>query len=271
MAQVASAEWFLQYVEPTAIVVLLIRLAWQGLLRRYKYFSAYLVVSLCQVVIPLAFALRFDSDTYAWFYFLTEPVIWLAYSLVVLELFDHVFKDFPGIRSAGRLAVKVAVPIAMVAAALTALPSIFHLAGASSLLRLYLVVERSVMIIILLVLAAVQALLLRYGLRLPKNTVYYSLGYGVFFGVLAAQEFFVSELGMQFTIIANTITIALAVACLLFWTFTLTREGEAVQVTAGPRVSEEQRQRMREQLMGVNNFMTRVKAEIKENKNAPPR
>jgi hypothetical protein len=259
MAQIARAEWILQYVEPTAIVVLLIRLAWQGLIRRYKYFTGYLAVSLLQVVIPLALGLPFDSNVYAWFYFLTEPVIWLSYSLVVLELFDHVFKDFPGIRSAGRLAVKIAVPIAIIAAALTALPSIFHLVGASSLLRLYLVVERSVMVVILLVLAAVQALLLRYGLRLPKNTVYYSLGFGVFFGVLAAQEFFVSELGMQFAMLTNTITIALAVACLLFWTLTLTREGEAVQVTAGPRISEDQREHLREQLMSVNNLVTRLK------------
>lgn len=265
MAQFASAESILQYVEPTAVVVLLVRLFWQGLIRRYKYFSAYLVISLCQVAIPLAFGLSFDSDAYAKFYFFTEPVIWLAYLLVVLELFDHVFKDFPGIRSAGKLAVKIAVPAAIAAAALTALPSIFHLAGASRLLRLYLVVERSVMVIILLVLAAVQTLLLRYGLRLPRNTVRYSLGYAIFFGVLAAQGFFLSELGMQFATLTNTITITLAVACLLFWAFTLTREGEAVQVTAGPSLSEEQRRHLRNQLMNASNFITRLKAKKKNN------
>jgi hypothetical protein len=129
-------------------------------------------------------------------------------------------------------------------------------------------VERSIMVVILLVLAAVQALLLRYGLRLPKNTVYYSLGYGVFFGILAAQEFFVSELGVQVAIIANTITITLAVVCLLFWAFTLTREGEAAQVTVGPHVSDDQRQHLREQLMNVNNLMGRLKASSK-NKSTP--
>ena len=246
-------------MEPTAIVVLLIRLAWQSLTNRYRYFTGYLAVSLLQAIVPVAFDLPLDSNAYGWFYFLTEPVIWLAYSLVVLELFDHVFKDFPGIRSAGRLAVKVAIPAAIIAAGLTALPSIFHLDGAYRLLRLYLVIERSVMVIILLVLAAVQTLLLRYGLRLPKNTVCYSLGFGLYFGVLAAQAFFVSELGAQFAMLANTISLGLGVACLLFWTLTLTREGEAVQVTAGPRISEDQREHLREQLMSVNNLVTRLK------------
>jgi hypothetical protein len=268
MAQLASAESILQYVEPTAVLVLLIRLSWQGLIRRYKYFSGYLVISLCQVVVPLVFGLHLDSDAYARFYFFTEPVLWLSYLLVLLELFDHVFKDFPGIRSAGKLAVKIAVPVAIIAAGLTALPSIFHVAGASSLLRLYLVVERSVMVVILLVLVIVQTLLFRFGLRLPKNTVSYSLGYAIFFGVLAAQGFLLSELGIQFVTLTNTITITLAVACLLFWTFTLTREGEAVQVTAGPRVSEAQRQRMREQLMSASNFMTHLRAGLKR-KNTP--
>jgi hypothetical protein len=217
MAQVANTEWILQYVEPAAILILLIRLTWQSLTNKYRYFTGYLAVSLLQAVIPVIFDLPLDSNAYGWFYFLTEPIIWLAYSLVVLELFDHVFKDFPGIRSAGRLAVKIAIPVAIIAAGLTALPSISNLNGASRLLRLYLVVERSVMVIILLVLAAVQTLLLRYGLRLPKNTVYYSLGYGLYFGVLAAQAFFVSELGMQIATIANAISIvpdALRVAAL---------------------------------------------------------
>src|SRR4051794_25383051 len=103
MDLVQISEQVLRYLEPVAIALLLARLATENLLGFYRAFTAYLLIWLCQDLVPLVFGLSLAGDRYARFYFISEPLAWLFSCLVLLELFDLTFSSFPGIRSAGRV------------------------------------------------------------------------------------------------------------------------------------------------------------------------
>ena len=97
-----SLEQALRILEPVCVAILLARIASERLLFQYRAFTAYLLIWFCQDVAPLVFGLNLGGNSYALFFFITEPLAWLFSYLVLLELFDLTFTDFPGIRSAGR-------------------------------------------------------------------------------------------------------------------------------------------------------------------------
>lgn len=179
--------------------------------------------------------------------------------LILLELFDLTFADFPGIRSAGRLSLTIAITAALVIALLTAVPSVIHLHGGNRLLRLYLIVERSVIIVVLLMVAALQFLMVHYRLRLPRNTVLYSATYAVYFSIQALQDFVISELGSRFSATGNVVGTSINVICLLFLAFSLNRAGISVRIEAGPRLSADERMRLRSELESVNDLVARIR------------
>jgi hypothetical protein len=253
-------EHFVEILEPASILLLLIVLFWNGLQKHYPYFSLYLAFSLVQDTIPLAYGLPLNTNAYAKLFFSSEPIFWMLLCLILLELFDLTFADFPGIRSAGRLSLTIAISAAVAIALLTAIPSFIRLHDGDKMLRLYLVVERSVIIVALLMIAALQFLMVHYRLRLPRNTVLYSVTYAVYFAIQALQDFLISEGGSRFSATGNVIGMSINVACLLFLAFSLNRAGISVRIVAGPSLSPVERDRLRSELERVSNLVTSLRS-----------
>jgi hypothetical protein len=254
-----SLEQTLQILESTCVAILLARIASERLPSLYKAFTAYLVIWFCQDVAPLAFGLSLGGNTYALFFFITEPLAWLLSYLVLLELFDLTFTDFPGIRSAGRLLLVSAIVLSGFVAAGTATPSLVRLHGADWLYTLYLVIERSVMILSLILLGALQVLMWRYGLNLPRNTVHYSRIYAIHFAARAIQVFAFGEFDRSLVFIGNIGTSIIDIVCLIYLSLVLTREGAYRQMAAGPKLSDQQRIELRQRLEGVNALLSGLK------------
>lgn len=249
-------EQALRILEPVCIAILLARIASERLLVLYKAFTAYLLIWFCQDVAPLVFGLSLGGDTYALFFFLTEPLAWLLSYLVLLELFDLTFTDFPGIRSAGRFLLVSAIVLSGVIVAATAAPSLARLQGVGWLYTLYLVIERSVMILSLILLGALQVLMWRYGLHLPRNTVYYSRIYAIHFATRAVQVFAFGEFDRNLVFLGNIGASLIDITCVSYLAWVLTREGAHAQMRAGPRLSNRQRIELRERLEGVNSLLS---------------
>ena len=245
MNYIPGLEQALQILEPVCIAILLVRIASQGLLRLYRAFTIYLAIWLFQDVAPVALGLNLAGNSYALFFFVSEPMAWIFSYLVLIELFDLTFLDFPGIRSAGRLLLYTAIATSAVVAALTAAPSLLHLHGADWLYTLYMVIERSVMIVSLILLGALQILMARSGLKLSRNTVRYGRVYAIHFATRALQVFLVGELDRKLVSFGNVGASLIDIACVAYLALTLTRSGVHAQVVTGPKLSEEQRQQLR--------------------------
>jgi hypothetical protein len=260
MSLTFKLEHLVEILEPTSILLLLIVLFWNGLQKHYPFFSLYLLFSLLQDVIPLAYGLPLNTNAYAKLFFISEPIFWVLLCLILLELFDLTFADFPGIRSAGRLSLSVAISAAIMIALLTAIPSLIRVHDGDRMLRLYLVIERSVIIVALLMIAALQFLMVHYRLRLPRNTVLYSVTYAAYFAAQAVQDFLISEGGSRFSAACNVIGMSINVACLLFLALYLNRAGTSVHIVAGPKVPMQERDRLRKELEQVSKLLTGVRS-----------
>jgi len=258
MDSTQSIEQAFRYIEPASLVLLILRLIAQGLVTRYKAFAAYLVIWLCQDVLPLLFGLSLGSDAYARFFFISEPWAWVFSCLVLLELFDLTFTGFPGIRSAGKLLLTVAILVGVFVGTGTAVPTLLYRRDGGGMLLLFSVIERSVMLVTLVLVGTLQYLILHYRLQLPRNTVVYGFTYAVYFTTRALQAFIVSELGPGYSAIANIAAMGIDVGCLLVWAFALTRSGATSEVVAGPSLSEEEKSRLRNQLASLNEAMGRI-------------
>src|SRR5713226_7505846 len=102
--------------------VLLVRIAWTRLYRRYPLFTGLLAVQLIQELILLPIAS--NRNVYAWIFFLSEPVVWLFYYLVLLELFAVALKDYPGIAFLTRWALWIVLPLALAFSLLLLIPDL---------------------------------------------------------------------------------------------------------------------------------------------------
>ncbi|HEX8985327.1 MAG TPA: hypothetical protein VF767_07845, partial [Bryobacteraceae bacterium] len=110
MPNIDSIERYLWYATIAGQAILYFRLWRTGLRDTYKFFSIYvlfcLIRSLLLESISLIFPVsRAESNLYAQLWMVTEPVLWILYVLVVLELYSLVFQQYKGIASLGRWVV----------------------------------------------------------------------------------------------------------------------------------------------------------------------
>lgn len=258
MDSTLNIEQAFRYLEPACLILLILRLIGEGLVARYKAFAAYVAIWLCQDALPLLFGWSLSSDAYARFFFVSEPWEWLFSCLVLIELFDLTFTRFPGIRSAGKLLLAIAILVGVFVGTGTAVPTLVYRHDAGGILLFYSVIERSVMLVTLVLLGALQYLVVHYRLQLPRNTVVYGFTYAVYFAARALQALVLSELGPGYSAIANVAVMAVDVACLLVWAFALTRTGATAEIVAGPRLSDEEQARLRKQLLSLNEAIGRI-------------
>jgi uncharacterized membrane protein len=148
--------------------------------------------------------------------------------------------------------------LSAVVAAGMAIPSLVHLGGTGWLYILYMVIERSVMVLSLILLGVLQVLMVRSRLQLPLNTVRYSMAYAVHFATRAVQVVVFGELDRKLVSLGNVSASLIDIACVGYLAFTLTRAGVHAHVVAGPKLSEQDRRQLRKQLETVNDLLGRL-------------
>jgi hypothetical protein len=107
-------------------------------------------------------------------------------------------------------------------------------------------------------LGALQLLMVRSSLQLPLNTVRYSRIYAIHFATRALQVFVFGELNQKLVSVGNAAESLIDIACFGYLALTLTRTGVHAQVLTGPKLSEQDRRQLREQLEKVSDLMARL-------------
>src|SRR5580698_3985637 len=91
--------------------ILSVRLLTAGLHRRYRVFFFYLLFETLRG--GLLAALGPTAGLYQKIWVLTEPIEWLIYVLLVLEIYALVLADYKGLSTAGRWILIAAVVVAL--------------------------------------------------------------------------------------------------------------------------------------------------------------
>lgn len=250
---VEQALWLVVY---TAQLVLLGRLAQQGLLRRYRFFALYVGVQVLEG--SLLLWLQRGTSAYGWAYAAFVPVIGLCATLAVLELHDLVLRDYPGIRSLARWAITGSLGVALVVAALTLSPDLSNPAEAYPLMRSFHVFQRVLYSALFLFMLLATAFLLWFPLPLSRNTVLHTVVFLVSFAGRSATLLVRNVGGVELRLLASSVNLGIAATCLLAWILFLTRAGEQRMVISGHRWRPSEADRLAEQLDSINATLLRT-------------
>ncbi len=250
-------EQLLRLLALVSTAVLLVRIAWTRLYRRYPLFTGLLAVQLAQELILLPFAS--NRNVYALIFFISEPVVWLFYYLVLFELFAVALKDYPGIAFLTRWALRIVLPLALAFSLLLLIPDLNGSHPAQyPILHVFQVAHRTVVLTALVWLSLLIALIVRYPIALSRNAIVYSAGYAVYFGVKSALLFVLNEIGLGLTPAFSLVMLAVSAICLLSWAVLLTPEDGNHTGIMAISWKPGEKERLREQLTAINAALFRI-------------
>lgn len=208
-----------------------VRLYVCGLHRRYQAFFCYLIFATLQNSVLLFVNPR--GGLYQRIWILTEPVEWVFYILLLLELYSLVLEEHRGIQTMGRWALYAALSIALLASILGMVPRSGPMPK-SHLLPYYFVAERAIYFSLVVFLLSILFFLLRFPVTLNRNTIVHYLVYSVYFLSNTVIFLVLSMVGKGVTRQINLMVSAVTVASLTAWLLLLNPAGEKYKVKLRP-------------------------------------
>jgi hypothetical protein len=244
--------------------ILYLRLWQTGLRRTYKFFAAYLLFRILRSTLleigPLFIsdAKFVGSNLYAQLWMATEPVLWILYVLVVLELCSLVFQKYKGIASLGRWVVLAGLALALVLASVSLSADLSNTSEQFPILRYFFAIGRGVLSSLVIFLLCITAFLAWCPVPLNRNIVLHTIVYAVYF-LGTALTFLLRNLsGSTVTMYANIAMLSVSIACLAIWIVKLDAKGERRSVTLRHRWEAGQEQRVVDQLAAINSSLMRT-------------
>ncbi|MGE5645118.1 MAG: hypothetical protein ACM336_04940 [Acidobacteriota bacterium] len=270
MLTLEPVERFIWLLSTAGYLLLFLRLRHERLNRTYRFFAAYL---LFHVVRSLGLALAapvgrlvakdssagFAADLYGWVWVATEPILWLLYILIVLELYGLVFQKYKGIASLGRWAIFAGLGIALAISSLMLSADLSNSGAETSHILLYVAAaHRGVASSLVIFLLLITAFLSWYPVPLSRNVVVHSIAYAVYFLSATVSLLIRNVSGGSLVIMTNIGLSIMTILCLGVWIVFLNREGEALTVKVGQHWQPDQEQHLIEQLASINSTLLRA-------------
>ena len=238
-----------------------IKLLYNGLYRRYRALFAYLLFRFFYTAALLFIFTSSKTAAYGWFWVLTEPVIWLFYVLMVIELYSLVLERHRGLYTLGRWVLYFGLAVSVLISGLALLP---RLTGGttqrSRLLPYFYAIERGLDFSLFLFLILILLWLTRYPVPLSRNVVVHSVAYSILFLSNTAGVLVRTILGKDVNPYLDRFVLGIGAACILIWLVFLTPKGEEVRVSL-PIFGPEHEQRILTQLEALNKTLLKVSRE----------
>ncbi len=221
---VATALWIFAIA---ANLVAALRLYQLSLHVGYKFFFGFLIAQAVQSL--LLFILTVGSPGYFWAYFVTAPLLWVFYFLVVREIYGLIFKRYRGINTVTRWSMYAAWVLSLVLSVLSIVMT-HSAAPGTSHLRYILTIERAVVFSLVLFLPLALYFLSHYPIELHRNAMVHSILYSIFFLADAAVHVINAVASPSVGHLANIALIPVTGMCFVAWSVLLTRKGEVRNV-----------------------------------------
>jgi hypothetical protein len=243
--------WFLGLI---LSAILAIRLFSLKLARTYKFFLCYLLFNTGRSLVmwPLSWTSEVYNTLWSW----TEPVVWLLYVLVVLELCALAFKEYRGIQALGRWTIYGSLAVALFFSTLSLVPTWIGSKSPAFSTQRFLMVERGIDFCLVLLLLIVLASLVLFPIRLTKNVTLHAILYSAYFTSNSIGIFIANVTGPQLFVIVSCCLMGVQAVCLTLWVVLLSRAGETKTIVIRPVAADEER--LVEQLASINATLLRA-------------
>ena len=239
MPTMSDLRTYLTFVQIGTHVLLLTKLFRAKLLSKYQYFGMFLGFELLRLTIVSFVQLK--SSLYAHFYFATQPMLWTLFVLMMLELFQLVLRNHPGIASLGRKALTWSLMASALTSAMTLLIDLQQPNHESALLFNFMLLERLVMTSLLVLILCLTVFLSYFPVPLTRNARIHACVLTAYFAVKTSTLWIRTIYGLQPTPVLNIIGQLLAIGCLIAWTILLVPADEDVGSQGGPKADSEAR------------------------------
>jgi hypothetical protein len=253
MPSMPQLRLYLTIIQIVSYLLVLTKLFRSGLWSKYRYFSWYIAFE--SLRIPVMLAVPYRSKLYGNVFFATQPISWLFFILVVLELFQLVLRNHAGIASLGRKALTLSLVLSTVISGATLLIELQEIRPESAFLLNFILLDRLVMSSLLVLLLCLVAFLAYFPVPLVRNIRVHAAVFAAYFAVRTSVLFVLTLFGMDTVVIINIVGQLLAIFCLLTWTFLLTHAGEIAPVRQRP--TSDQEARLLAQLDAINETLLR--------------
>jgi hypothetical protein len=210
----SSPDYFL-ISEAAAATFAVARLLQFRMSRQFPALIGWLVVAAARAV-SLSVLLG-KSKAYEWVYLIASPVVFCVAALSVREMFALVFRDYPGLRTAGRWVLYAGLILSVIVSAIFAKAYWRSWAPGSRGVFYELVLERSVDASLAAIIVVMVLFLSRYPLDLDRN-VYVATGFfSAMFLVQAASRFIDSISPHFYASYADYTDVCFTAACFVGW------------------------------------------------------
>jgi hypothetical protein len=221
--------WLLEHtlwlVTIAGTAILASRLYYTKLYKIYPWLFGYLLVQFVRSLYLLYLSPTWTA--YGRFWLLSEPVLWLLYVLMVLELCSLILNKYPGIASASHWMVTGALGVSIVVSLVTLMIDLSVPIGQYHELVYFNVIRRGLYSSLVLFLLLMVAFLQWYPVPLSRNLITHTVVFAVYFTCYAAGLLVRNLMGVEVTRTFSTVQLAVAVVCIATWILLLNPAGEA--------------------------------------------
>ena len=240
--------------------ILVARLFQLKLARNYRFFALYLLFITVRSAVSWAFDPR--SEIYHKIWRSTQPLIWVLYVLIVLEICSLIFKEYRGIQLLGRWAIWGSLIIAVALSSISLMPTWKNPPAQAVLFQRYLMIERGIDFALVILLLLILGFLLSLPIPLSRNVVIHCILYSAFFMSNTMGILLVNVTGAHISRIVSLSLQSVSALCLLSWLTFLTREGEVKKMVLRRQLTSSDEEQLLGQLSTINATLLRASKKI---------
>jgi len=201
--------------------------------------------------------LRSNRTIYGTIYLISEPILWVMYFMIVRELYNLVLRGHPGIATAGRYTLAVGILVALSISLVSLSPDLSNPGGQFPVLHLVNVLSRAIVTTLVFFLLTITAFMVWFPVQLNRNTVFYCMGYSIFFFFKGLSLLGRNVLGPEATLWASTVNLLVATLIMTIWVWSLRQDGERRQLAIGHSWRQDEAERLIQQLESINDTLLR--------------
>ncbi len=257
LPQIERSLWFCSIVLSGVLATRFFQLK---LSSTYRFFLSYLLFNTLRFLVAWPFSM--ESAAYRYIYAITEPVVWILYVLVVLELCSLVFKEYRGIQALGRWSVYGSLAVSVSISTIILVPTWLRSNEPIFSLQRYFMVERAIDFALVLLLLLLLVFLAIFPIQLNKNVIVHSILYSVFFMSHSMGLFLLNLTGYRLSIAVSASFMGVSFLCLLAWVALLSREGEAKMLVTGQQFPPATEEHLIAQLAHINEALLRATKKV---------
>jgi len=227
----AGAERLLWYLSLITTLTLLLRLIHSRLWLTYRFLFLYWMVQAAANVAMLPIPLT--SWLYGWMYYVNQTVSLILAICVVLELYREALARHPALADFGRGSVLVLMGAAAVLASFGVMLDSAILPGQSLNIHRFLTFDRTLSLMVLVVLLLISGFLLWFPVTVKRNVVVYIIGFVVFYSSRSIGLLLINLLPQADYQRMSVVLLGFSLLCLLLWVIGLRKEGEEETTVTG--------------------------------------